>query len=320
MTTRPRRLVHVGNVIVDIVMQVPSLPTAGGDVLSSKSQITPGGGFNVMTAARRQGLTTAYGGAHGIGNFGDMIRHALAAAHIDILQPPTVGMDSGFCVALVDQSGERTFATNVGAEATLSFEALSGLDVTPGDVIYLSGYSLLSPLNGPALVRWLAELPDAICLIVDPQPLVADIPESVLRPVLNRADWWTCNLPEATRLTASEDPDEASRDLMERTGRAGVLLRLGAAGCLLIERGQAAVRIPAFPVKVVDTNGAGDAHVGSFLAALALGMTPFQAVHRANASASLAITQLGPATAPSTTELEAFLADPTAGIIQSDVP
>jgi sugar/nucleoside kinase (ribokinase family) len=69
-----RRLLYLGNVVVDIVLDVPALPRRGGDVLARGSQLTPGGGFNVMTAAARQGLPVAYAGAHGSGPFGDLAR------------------------------------------------------------------------------------------------------------------------------------------------------------------------------------------------------------------------------------------------------
>ncbi|MEP6759821.1 MAG: PfkB family carbohydrate kinase, partial [Sporichthyaceae bacterium] len=51
-------------------------------------------------------------------------------------------------------------------------------------------------------------------------------------------------------------------------------------------------------VVAVDTNGAGDVHVGAFLAALARGEDPVRAARSANEAAADAVTRLGPATAP----------------------
>ena len=45
----------------------------------------------------------------------------------------------------------------------------------------------------------------------------------------------------------------------------------GADGCLVLVPGGEPVHVPGFPVETVDSNGAGDAHVGAFLAALAAG-------------------------------------------------
>ena len=63
-------------------------------------------------------------------------------------------------------------------------------------------------------------------------------------------------------------------------------------------------------MNAVDTTGAGDAHAGVFLAALAGGLPPAAAAARANAAAALSTTRTGPATAPDRDELEQFLRDP----------
>jgi hypothetical protein len=42
------RLVSLGNVIIDIVADVPALPERGGDVLASGVALEVGGGFNLM--------------------------------------------------------------------------------------------------------------------------------------------------------------------------------------------------------------------------------------------------------------------------------
>jgi len=68
------------------------------------------------------------------------------------------------------------------------------------------------------------------------------------------------------------------------------------------------VRIPAPTVHAVDTTGAGDAHSGVFLAALADGLSAADAARRANAAAAMAVTRPGPATSPTRAELDAWLA------------
>jgi sugar/nucleoside kinase (ribokinase family) len=85
-------------------------------------------------------------------------------------------------------------------------------------------------------------------------------------------------------------------------------VRLGADGCVILVPGGAPVHVPGFTVEALDSNGAGDAHVGAFLAALAAGQHPVAAARRANACAALAVTRLGPATAPTAAEVDALLA------------
>ena len=88
---RPRRLVFAGEAIVDVLMRVPGLPSRGGDLLATSSQVAVGGGFNVMAAAARQGLPVLSAGGHGTGPWGDLVRAALAAEGVGLLRPPDPG-------------------------------------------------------------------------------------------------------------------------------------------------------------------------------------------------------------------------------------
>ena len=306
------RLVFAGEAIVDLLMWVPALPERGGDMLAESSSVQVGGGFNIMAAAARQGLPVVYAGGHGTGPWGDKVRAALAAEGITVLRPPDPDADTGFDVALVEAGGERTFVTSLGAES-LREPAVSGTGPGPGgDAVYVSGYGLVAPESGAILGTWAAGLPAEVLLFVDPGPLIADIPDAVLGPVLSRCDWWSCNQREAALLTGASDPVEAARRLAGRTGRAGVIVRSGRSGCVLALRapgpGVSLSLVPAPAVVAVDTTGAGDAHAGVFLAGLAAGLPPDAAASRANAAAALVVTRPGPAVAPSRAELDAFLA------------
>ena len=172
---------------------------------------------------------------------------------------------------------------------------------------------------------------------MDPGPLVAQIPAAVLDPVLSRCDWLSCNHREAAVLTstglggigtadaaggtgsadaaggtgsadAPGDSAELARRLLARGAAANILVRDGAAGCYVAPFGSSsAVHVRAQKVTAVDSTGAGDAHSGAFLAALADGLRPLDAAARANAAAAFAVTRPGPATSPTRTELEAWL-------------
>jgi sugar/nucleoside kinase (ribokinase family) len=302
------RLLHLGNVVMDVVLDVPALPEPGGDVFATGAQTAAGGGFNVMAAAARQGLAVAHGGVIGTGPFAALAMAACAAEGIEVLLPAKPGRDTGFVISVVDATGERTFLTARGAEATLTPADLGPVCPAPGDAVYLSGYGLAHPSNAAALLGWLGRLPDDHLVVFDPGPLAGALPDRVLRPVLDRADWVTCNVRESALLTGSAEPGEALRVLAGRLPRAGILVRVGAAGCLLGLPGSPPERVPGFAVEAVDTGGAGDTHTGVFLAALAAGAGPAEAVRRANAAAALSVTRRGPATGPTPAELARFLA------------
>ena len=67
--------------------------------------------------------------------------------------------DNGWCLALVEPDGERTFMSFSGVENQWNRQWLARLTVAPGCLLYFSGYQLASPC-GELLVEWLEEQQD----------------------------------------------------------------------------------------------------------------------------------------------------------------
>jgi ribokinase len=301
------RLVHTGQVILDLVMRVPALPPPGGDVFASRTDLLPGGGYNVMAAAARAGAEVVYAGGHGGGRFGDLVRSALATEGIAVAFPATADADTGVCVVLVDDTGERTFVTGTGAESSVPAAALAALPVTRADVVYVSGYSLLVPDKATVLLDWLEAL-DRPTVLVDPGPLGGEIAPHAWTRLLACTSVFSANSREARMLTGESDLRWVSAELSSRLPRsAAVVVRDGPAGCLLT-RDAVAEHVPGVPVEAVDTTGAGDAHCGVLAAELLRGVELSGAAVRANAAAAIAVTRPGPATAPTRAEVDALLA------------
>ncbi|HWK47613.1 MAG TPA: PfkB family carbohydrate kinase [Stellaceae bacterium] len=300
------RLLHMGGVVVDLVLEIERLPEAGDEVVSKRTLLRTGGGMNILSAAQRCGLASAYGGRHGTGMFGDAARRSLTAAGISILQPATERGDTGTCIVLVTPDGERTFISHVGVEGSLDPETLDTIVPQPGDWIYVSGYTLGYPDSGPALARWLARLPGEPSIIFDPGPLGTEMPSARLDQVFDRCTWLSCNGREAALLTGMTDPVLAASTLATRLRRAegGAVVRTGRKGCVLATADGGLSDVPGFVVDAIDTNGAGDTHVGAFIAALARGARPFDAAVFANAAAALAVTRRGPDRAPTREEVQ----------------
>ena len=308
---RPLRLMSVGSILADIRVEVPNLPERGGDVLGSSAIVTAGGGFNILAAAARSGLATIFAGQHGIGPYGTRIRADLAREGIATLLPPDPEKDSGFCLVLVEPDGERTFITSPGAEARLGRRLLEDTPVHGGDAVFVSGYDLCYPDLGPAIASWVRGLPQDILLVVDPGPLVAQIPSDILASVLPRTGLWTLNRREARIFSGTGDIGKIVESILPRLAAGAVLaLRDGPKGCDVAGGGLQApfVHIASPDVATVDSTGAGDAHTGVLIASLSAGHDAIAAVTRANAAAAISVTRRGPATAPDKQELDAFLA------------
>jgi sugar/nucleoside kinase (ribokinase family) len=89
---------------------------------------------------------------------------------------------------------------------------------------------------------------------------------------------------------------------------AGVVIRAGQRGCFLRLRDGSFHTLAGFDVPAVDTNGAGDTHIGAFISALARGAEPVEAARYANAAAAISVTRHGGSSAPTDAEIRTFLA------------
>ena len=301
------KMLHTGQVIIDLVMAVDKLPPIGGDVLANSASFQVGGGFNVMAAARRNGLPVVYLGRHGDGRFGELARAAMQAEGVEMALAASAGKDTGLCVSLTEASTERTFISHLGAEGELSADDLAQIVPRFDDYVYVSGYSLLLEGKAQPLLDWLLALPREIVVVFDPGPLVKAPDSALMRALLPRIDIWTSNGPEALAFTGAADMSQALPMLNQHL-QALLVVRDGPNGCW-VGRGVETEHVPGFKVQAVDSNGAGDAHAGVFIAGLAQGLKPVEAARRANAAAALAVTRWGPATSPGVTEVDALLAE-----------
>jgi sugar/nucleoside kinase (ribokinase family) len=304
------RLVHFGSAVIDFIYRLDRLPRAGEDLIASSYLSMPGGGFNMMAAAKRSGLATAFAGRIGDGPAGAILHKAFRDEDIDVLTPLYPGEDTGVCIVMVTDDAERTFVSYPGAESRLSADDLLALELAPTDWLFTSGYTLLYPQSGGEQVRFLKEVNPSLTFVFDPTGIVADIPADRLEAALSRADWLSCNRDEAmVMIGADREPADLALALLDqRCPRAtGVVLRLGASGAVLALRGETPRTIPAFEVDAIDTTGAGDCHLGAFVAALSRGDAPERAVEYANAAAALSTLKHGGATAPDREDVDLFL-------------
>lgn len=301
-------MLHTAQALVDVVIEVPHLPDRGDNVNASARETRyAGGAVNVLVAAARTGAEAVHGGAYGTGYNARLILETLAVEGVSVSDEPVPDADTGSCFVLVEPSAERTFITTYGAERQVSAASFSRLDPRPGDLLCISGYSLFEPTREP-LLEMLASLPGGVEVVLDPGAPFATFPRELQDRVLSRTTVWSSNADEARAATGLDALQDAPAAIRRRIGRPSVVIvRDGGRGCIVFHHGRG-TQIPGFPQKAVDTNGAGDTHTGVLLAERALGTDWETAATRANAAAAIKVTRRGPASAPTRSEVDAFLA------------
>jgi len=307
------RVIHTGQALVDVVIEVPDLPVRGQNVMAGSVTDYAGGAVTVLVAAARFGAACVHAGAHGTGPHGDLVRQALTADGVSVSADPVPGRDTGICVVLIEPSGQRTFVTTLGAERDISEESLATSRPQNGDLVCVTGFSLALESTRVPLLAWLETLGEGVVVVLDPGSAFASLPTPVREQMLRRTDVWSSNAEEAADLltAAGRTPDGAG--LLELTEAlaplmrgATVVVRDGAAGCAVLADG-AATLVPGYPQTPVDTNGAGDTHTGALLAEVAAGTSWVEGCRRANAAAAIKVTRRGPTSSPTRQEVDTFL-------------
>jgi sugar/nucleoside kinase (ribokinase family) len=302
------RVIHTAQALVDEVAQVPGLPARGQNVMASSVARYAASAVNILLAAARSGAECVHAGAVGTGVNADLVREALAAEGVTISSPPVTDLDTGICFVMVEPSAERTFVTTLGAERRISVESLATSAPVTGDLVCVSGYSLVGATRDP-LLAFLAALPAGVEVVLDPGAIFAGLPAPLRDRMLGLTTVWTSNAEEATQLTGWTGMEDTARAVAGRLREGSiVIVRDGPRGCVVRE-GERTAYVPGFPQTPVDTNGAGDCHTGVLLAGRLAGLSWPEAARRANAGAALKVTRRGPNTAPTAAEIDRLLTD-----------
>lgn len=311
------RVLHLGQVVIDLTMRVPHLPARGGDVFATESAITAGGGYNVLHASRQMGARTVYCGAIGSGPMADIARASLQRIGVEVEGATIHDLDTGYSVAATEPDGERSFLSTRGAETRVPEDSYAGIPLEADDVIYLTGYSLCHRANRKALLRFAeAHRDESRHIVFDVSPMIDSIDTEALTAIGRLRPLWSLNQRETALLCSrlgvaediAEDADTPSGRCALLADRLGspVLSRAGSDGAWIAGHGlgTAPTHIPTPRVEPVDTNGAGDAHSGVLCAALAEGMGLEDSLLLANCAGALSAEQFGPATCPTRAEVE----------------
>ena len=285
-----------GSANLDFVVRAAHIPAPGETVLGRDFRTYPGGkGANQAVAAARAGaVPTHMLLALGDDAYAAPLEESLrgAGVHSHIVRVP----DQATGTAFICVSDDAENAITVAPGANLALRA--------SDLPALNGFShLLLQLETPlptvaAYAKAARDQGVKVVLNAAPaQPLDADLLALIDVLVVNQGEL----------AVVARHPGRIA-ECLARIAVPSVVVTLGAHGCCARSDGHVSFQ-PAFPVRSVDTTGAGDTFCGVLVATLSQGRDLNQALRRAGAAGALACTRAGAQSSiPTHNELIDFLA------------
>src|SRR5215471_14076310 len=290
MPKRPRIAV-IGSANVDLTTFNDRFPKAGETIFGQKFDLGFGGkGANQAVAARLCGadvfmVARVGGDLFGPATIQNFQKLGIDATHVKQID----GASSGVAPIFVEPGGQNRILVIKGANDLLKpadVDAAADLLKTVDCIVLQFEIPLETVYYAVSFARR-----NNIRCIVNPAPA-----QPIEMSALTGLDYFIPNESEAETIAKMpvRNPDEAMKCAKQflADGVAAVILTLGANGSLLANH-KTTEHIPAFPVKSVDSTGAGDAFIGSFAVFLAEGLPEREAVLRANLYAGLSTTGIG---------------------------
>lgn len=270
----------IGSTCVDVIINLEHLPRTAENLRPRSQSMALGGcAYNVAYMMRILKAPHTFITPVGTGTYGDYVARELTAREIPILiRVPD--QDNGCCYCLVEDSGERTFLSIHGAEYTFQKSWMDGFPSGDYQRVYICGLEVEEP-TGIHLIEYLEEHPDLeVCYA--PGPRGVRIPPSRNDRMMKLGPLLHLNEQEALELSGAGSFEEAAEQLFFRTQNT-VILTLGEKGTYCREKNGDSYLVPSIPSRnVVDTIGAGDAHIGTILALLTRGVPLYQSIAWAN--------------------------------------
>lgn len=284
-----KKILVIGSTVADIIINLDFLPTTAQDVHIRSQKMSLGGcAYNVSDMIRHFNVPYTLFSPIGTGLYGDFVRNQLA---LKGLASPMATPDkaNGCCYCFVEDSGERTFIVEHGAEYLFYKEWFDQLNMDKVGSIYICGLEI-EDKTGATIVDFLEEHPD-IPVCFAPGPRLNKIDQKLMDRIFALHPIVHLNEDEILDYTGAATLEDGAWALYQMTKNT-VIVTKGADGAYFYD-GKLTHVPPTKADIVVDTIGAGDGHCGAVLACLAKGMSMYDALTQANKASSLVVTQEG---------------------------
>lgn len=272
----------IGNAVLDLSYEVPTLPRSGETILASATRVDIGGkGLNQAIVSHRAGSQVRLAAVIGNDAHGKLIEKQIMDDGVQSADLIFRDGPSDHSIIYVSDGGENCIVSTTGMAASLNVEEIDPLLGALGsdDTLLLQG-NLSMALTRACLEHARAK---HVRTLVNPAPITFDYGD--LWPLIDVA---IVNQVEGDVLTGCTEP-EAIISRLQTFGVDLVVVTLGAAGAHLGHDDQS-ISIDAPMIQSVDSTGAGDVFCGVMAAALDQGMAPEAAGRWAVAAASHSVT------------------------------
>jgi len=205
---------------------------------------------------------------------------------------------TGKCLVMTTPDADRTMNTFLGISSFLSLKELDEEALKHSAYVYLEGYLVSSPKGLEALkeAKKIAERHQVLTSLTLSDPNMVKYFSSQFYELIGASvDMLFCNEEEALMITGTSKIQEARVKLKELSKRFAITL--GANGALIYD-GDTFIEIEPYPVRAVDTNGAGDMFAGAFLYGITHQHSFAEAGKLASLASSRVVSQYGPRLTP----------------------
>ena len=278
-------VVNFGSLNIDHVYAVDHFCRAGETIhTKSYTQNAGGKGLNQSIAVSRSGQKVHHAGL--LGPEGTRLAELLSGSGVDLRYLKHTDVPQGHAVIQVQPDGQNCIFLYGGSNQAVTPQEIDEvlMQLNAGDYLLLQN----EIANLTYLLRAAARR--GLRVVLNASPLS----DELLNADLSGVDWLVVNEIECAAMAGCGDAQAGYETLKQRYPSLGILLTLGSEGSVSWKDGTE-VRQCAYPVKAVDTTGAGDTFMGYFVGCLAQGMERQTAMQYASMASAISVTRPGAA-------------------------
>jgi len=215
-----------------------------------KSRLPGGSIANSLYAANQHGASVHFSCSVGKDDYGDYFIDSFGGNQ-NLISFERSSLPTGICLIFVTEDGQRTMAANLGANLDINESILNIDKLKIADYLLFDNFSMSTKNGLGTVIAALREKSDSqVCFGVSDESLVTENSKNLQWLTQNKIDIIYGNHQEITKI--KREINFYANNVLETNGEHGASYN----GKI----------VPAPRIDIINSNGAGDALIGSFLA------------------------------------------------------